>query len=340
MLLHQAFGQVEQFTGRPAPREAMHEALAATTDVDPPAPAGVSARGCQPGGHAHVRRQEIPHLGGDARAARRYLTSSARDASETEAFAALRRPGASTAARCSVRRPHPPDASTGPETARDGGGRAAPGSTAWSSERSSQRSSQRSSSPGRRALSPGWACGPCSRGCGAGCSSRSCRPPGRWRCSGPHRRGSSPPVSCPRRGSRRGWSSACSSSPAAPPTSSPGASRTPSRCRARCSPSPPWSRSAPGTSSPASSAPSSSAGRSPRCTSPPRARWGRGTCKLAPALGAPLAAASWGGLVAAPVLAAVGVLVLVLAGGARRVPYGPPLLGATWLTLAATVIAR
>jgi shikimate dehydrogenase len=27
MLLHQAFGQVEQFTGRPAPRAAMHEAL-------------------------------------------------------------------------------------------------------------------------------------------------------------------------------------------------------------------------------------------------------------------------------------------------------------------------
>ena len=34
MLLHQAFGQVEQFTGLPAPREAMHAALAATTDVD------------------------------------------------------------------------------------------------------------------------------------------------------------------------------------------------------------------------------------------------------------------------------------------------------------------
>jgi shikimate dehydrogenase len=34
MLLHQAFGQVEQFTGRPAPREAMREALAATTDVE------------------------------------------------------------------------------------------------------------------------------------------------------------------------------------------------------------------------------------------------------------------------------------------------------------------
>lgn len=33
MLLHQAFGQVEQFTGRPAPRAAMHAALAAATDV-------------------------------------------------------------------------------------------------------------------------------------------------------------------------------------------------------------------------------------------------------------------------------------------------------------------
>ncbi|GAA4914236.1 shikimate dehydrogenase [Actinomycetospora succinea] len=33
MLLHQAFGQVEQFTGMAAPREAMHRALAATTDT-------------------------------------------------------------------------------------------------------------------------------------------------------------------------------------------------------------------------------------------------------------------------------------------------------------------
>lgn len=32
MLLHQAFGQVEQFTGLAAPRAAMHEALAATAD--------------------------------------------------------------------------------------------------------------------------------------------------------------------------------------------------------------------------------------------------------------------------------------------------------------------
>ena len=34
MLLHQAFGQVEQFTGRPAPRAAMRDALAASVDVD------------------------------------------------------------------------------------------------------------------------------------------------------------------------------------------------------------------------------------------------------------------------------------------------------------------
>lgn len=33
MLLHQAFGQVEQFTGLAAPRQAMHDALAATTDT-------------------------------------------------------------------------------------------------------------------------------------------------------------------------------------------------------------------------------------------------------------------------------------------------------------------
>ena len=38
MLLHQAFGQVEQFTGRPAPRAVMHEALVRATgfEVRPP----------------------------------------------------------------------------------------------------------------------------------------------------------------------------------------------------------------------------------------------------------------------------------------------------------------
>jgi shikimate dehydrogenase len=34
MLLHQAFGQVEQFTGRPAPRAAMHEALVRATGFE------------------------------------------------------------------------------------------------------------------------------------------------------------------------------------------------------------------------------------------------------------------------------------------------------------------
>jgi shikimate dehydrogenase len=36
MLLHHAFGQVEQFTGRPAPREAMRDALAAAVDDTTP----------------------------------------------------------------------------------------------------------------------------------------------------------------------------------------------------------------------------------------------------------------------------------------------------------------
>lgn len=38
MLLHQAFGQVEHFTGRPAPREAMRDALRAATDGILPLP--------------------------------------------------------------------------------------------------------------------------------------------------------------------------------------------------------------------------------------------------------------------------------------------------------------
>jgi shikimate dehydrogenase len=33
MLLHQAFGQVEQFTGRPAPRSAMRYALSEATGM-------------------------------------------------------------------------------------------------------------------------------------------------------------------------------------------------------------------------------------------------------------------------------------------------------------------
>lgn len=38
MLLHQAFGQCEQFTGRSAPREAMRDALRAAVDPAPPLP--------------------------------------------------------------------------------------------------------------------------------------------------------------------------------------------------------------------------------------------------------------------------------------------------------------
>lgn len=66
---------------------------------------------------------------------------------------------------------------------------------------------------------------------------------------------------------------------------------------------------------------------------------GAGDVKLAPAVGAPLAAASWGALAALPVLAAAGVLVVVVAsalaraGRPRPVPYGPPLLLAAWALL-------
>jgi shikimate dehydrogenase len=38
MLLHQAFGQVEQFTGLAAPREAMRDALRAATENVLPLP--------------------------------------------------------------------------------------------------------------------------------------------------------------------------------------------------------------------------------------------------------------------------------------------------------------
>jgi shikimate dehydrogenase len=38
MLLHQAFGQVEQFTGHPAPREAMRDALRSATGGQVPLP--------------------------------------------------------------------------------------------------------------------------------------------------------------------------------------------------------------------------------------------------------------------------------------------------------------
>ena len=68
---------------------------------------------------------------------------------------------------------------------------------------------------------------------------------------------------------------------------------------------------------------------------------GAGDVKLAPALGAPLAAASWGALAVVPVLAAAGLLVLVLTRGGRSapVPFGPPLLAAAWVALTTVVIA-
>jgi leader peptidase (prepilin peptidase) / N-methyltransferase len=64
---------------------------------------------------------------------------------------------------------------------------------------------------------------------------------------------------------------------------------------------------------------------------------GAGDVKLAPSLGGPLAAASWSAPVLAVVLAATGVLVLASIRGSRRVPFGPPLLVATWLVLTASL---
>lgn len=64
---------------------------------------------------------------------------------------------------------------------------------------------------------------------------------------------------------------------------------------------------------------------------------GAGDVKLAPSLGAPLAAASWTAPVLAVVLAALGVLALASVRGARRVPFGPALLVATWLVLTASL---
>ena len=54
MLLHQAFGQVEQFTGMPAPRREMHRALVRATDFARPSavhrsprrPTGTARPGC------------------------------------------------------------------------------------------------------------------------------------------------------------------------------------------------------------------------------------------------------------------------------------------------------
>jgi leader peptidase (prepilin peptidase) / N-methyltransferase len=70
---------------------------------------------------------------------------------------------------------------------------------------------------------------------------------------------------------------------------------------------------------------------------------GAGDVKLAPAVGAPLAAASWGALAVVPLLAAAGVVVAAtataLARGGRPgpVPYGPPFLVAAWLLLATSL---
>lgn len=60
---------------------------------------------------------------------------------------------------------------------------------------------------------------------------------------------------------------------------------------------------------------------------------GAGDVKLAPSLGALLAAASWSAPVLAVLLAALGVLALALRQHARRVPFGPPLLVAAWVIL-------
>ncbi|TDQ50009.1 leader peptidase (prepilin peptidase)/N-methyltransferase [Actinomycetospora succinea] len=60
---------------------------------------------------------------------------------------------------------------------------------------------------------------------------------------------------------------------------------------------------------------------------------GAGDVKLAPSLGAPLAAAAWPAPVLAVVLACLGVLAVGLARPAQSVPFGPPLLVATWVIL-------
>ncbi len=70
---------------------------------------------------------------------------------------------------------------------------------------------------------------------------------------------------------------------------------------------------------------------------------GAGDVKLAAALGAPLAAASWWALLVVPVLAAVAVTVWVTWGGPgvrRGVPFAPPMLAATWGVIAVPMLAR
>jgi leader peptidase (prepilin peptidase)/N-methyltransferase len=70
---------------------------------------------------------------------------------------------------------------------------------------------------------------------------------------------------------------------------------------------------------------------------------GAGDVKLAASLGAPLAAASWWALLVVPLLAALGVTVWAARGGrgtGRGVPFGPPMLAATWGVIAVVVLAR
>jgi leader peptidase (prepilin peptidase) / N-methyltransferase len=72
---------------------------------------------------------------------------------------------------------------------------------------------------------------------------------------------------------------------------------------------------------------------------------GAGDVKLAPAVGVPLAAASWAAPAVAPVLAAAGVLALVTVSALTRrgrpatVPYAPPLLLAAWAVLTVSLTA-
>jgi leader peptidase (prepilin peptidase) / N-methyltransferase len=62
---------------------------------------------------------------------------------------------------------------------------------------------------------------------------------------------------------------------------------------------------------------------------------GGGDVKLAAALGGPLAATGWWAVAAAPVGAALVLVVLVRVRRVRAAPLGPALLGVTWLLLLA-----
>ena len=62
---------------------------------------------------------------------------------------------------------------------------------------------------------------------------------------------------------------------------------------------------------------------------------GGGDVKLAAALGGPLAAAGWWALAAAPVGAALALVVVARVSRRRAGPLGPALLGASWVLLVA-----